>query len=146
MNGIFYFFGLRPSISENNRLWRDCWIPGLGRLEDQFLSSIPSAELNFSVSFYASINDWNWEVIENVLPDEVCVAITNVKPPAPSLPDFPSWSASSDGQFSLKSTYFLVFLVAIGSYSPIPESLGMEWPSTYEIYNSEGCSWQVADQ
>lgn len=89
----------------NTRFWRDVWIPRFGKLEDLYPSAIPQAELAFPVSFYALHNNWNIGELERMLPDDVCAAIENVMPPSPGQSDFPSWKASSDGQFTLKLIY-----------------------------------------
>lgn len=81
--------------------WRDHWIPGWGLLEDQFRASIPSHELNFPVSFYASEDGWRWDSLCNLLPADVCAKIASIKPLSQGLGDFPSWGCSSDGFFSI---------------------------------------------
>lgn len=87
----------------NTRFWRDNWTLEIGKLEDQFPSSIPQAELNFPVSFYAANNEWRWDMLNNILPDNVCTAIANVRVPSPGQEDFASWNSASDGQFSIKT-------------------------------------------
>lgn len=71
---------------KNTRFWRDKWISNVGTLEDLFPSTCPAAELNFPVSFYASALGWNWNHLENLVPQDICDKIANVKAPSPKHP------------------------------------------------------------
>lgn len=52
------------------RFWKDKWIPSVGILEDRYAASIPPAELDFPVSFYAFMDGWHWERLQQMLPAE----------------------------------------------------------------------------
>lgn len=55
----------------NIGFWRDSWVPGFGKLEEQFQDSIPAEELNYPVDFYASDEGWNWHLFDHIVSDEM---------------------------------------------------------------------------
>lgn len=50
----------------------------------------------------------NWQLVDHLVPEEVCEAIAGINPPVPGQTDFVVWNAASDGQFSLKTVYSVV--------------------------------------
>lgn len=65
----------------NTLFWKNHWIPNIDSLKDMFLSACPAAEENYPVSFYANEGEWKWDVIERILPQEICERIQNVQAP-----------------------------------------------------------------
>jgi len=65
--------------------------------------------MNFPICFYANDNGWNWERLNQLFPEDVCIKISAIKPPSmDSHSNFPNWSASTDGKFSLNLAYTLL--------------------------------------
>jgi ribonuclease HI len=64
--------------------------------------------MEFPVSHYVMDGKWNWEVLNQLLPREICEKILAIKPPSNGKSDFPCWNLTSDGNFSLKSAYFIM--------------------------------------
>lgn len=87
------------------RFWRDSWIPGVGVLADFLASSIPVGEIEFPVSHYSRNGHWDWEKIQCVVPSEICDRLAALRPPSAGQSDFPCWSLTSTGDFSLKTAY-----------------------------------------
>jgi hypothetical protein len=90
------------------RFWRDPWIPNCGALEDHYEASIPSTEIEYSVSNYVINENWNWDLITNRLPDSICSLIAKLKVPTNGKNDMPNWDLSNDGNFSLKTAYNII--------------------------------------
>lgn len=87
------------------RFWRDSWIPGVGILADFLTSSIPAGEIEFPVSHYSRNGHWDWEKIQCVVPSEICDRLAALRPPSAGQSNFPCWSLTSTGDFSLKTAY-----------------------------------------
>lgn len=68
-----------------------------------------ASEEEFHVSHYAHNGLWRWEVLYDCLPADVCAKISIIKPPSAGYSDFPSWKLSNDGNFTLKTTYEILF-------------------------------------
>lgn len=89
------------------RFWRDKWVSGWDCLGDSFPGQIPDGELGFSVAYYARAGEWDWNRLRRLLPDEVCGKIAMLRPPIEGPADFPCWGLTGDGQFTLKSAYWV---------------------------------------
>lgn len=89
----------------DTRFWRDHWIPGIDNLVTMLDAQVPNGEQEISVRHYVTNDQWDWGRLRPWLSDAICQKIAVIKPPAGGLPDFPCWSLSNDGQFSLKFAY-----------------------------------------
>lgn len=79
------------------RFQKDCWIPGYKPLIDQLGISVPDAEKDFPVFHYTANGTWNWNMMKQLIPPEVCEKIAVVKPPKPGNNDFPCCRLTSNG-------------------------------------------------
>lgn len=85
------------------RFWKDRWIHDVTPLATNFANNIPVGQINFPIFFM------QMERLNQLLPEDVCIKISTIKPLSMELHyDFPNWSASTDGKFSLKSAYTLL--------------------------------------
>lgn len=91
------------------RFWQDKWLPGIDSLASMVLHPIPQHERFFMVSHYGEEAGWRWDRFQQYLPDHICLLIAAVKPPSGASHDFPGWGPSSNGQFTLKSAYHLLY-------------------------------------
>lgn len=48
---------------------------------------------------------WDWSVLNEFLPPDICRKIAGLKPPSSIQDDFPIWNHSCDGFFTIKSAY-----------------------------------------
>lgn len=90
------------------RFWRDAWIPGLPSRELNSSVAPPDGQDNFSVMSYARNGEWKWDVLNQILPHNICAKIASIRPPTPGEDDMVYWSPSSDGIFSLKTAYSMI--------------------------------------
>jgi hypothetical protein len=90
------------------RFWKDAWIRDCGPLLNLASNGIPIGQMEYVVSHYARDGQWNWEVLNQILPREICEKLTVIKPPSNGKSDFPCWNLTTDGNFSLKSAYSLM--------------------------------------
>lgn len=74
----------------------------MGVLADFLTSSIPAGEIEFPVSHYSRNGRWDWEKIQCVVPSEICDRLAALRPPSAGQSNFPCWSLTSTGDFSLK--------------------------------------------
>lgn len=44
---------------QQNRFWRDSWVPGCNSIESYILDEIPSSHIDLPVSYYSSAEGWN---------------------------------------------------------------------------------------
>lgn len=118
----------------DTRFRKDNWIPGVGALADILDSSIPQTESEFHVCHYASNGNWNWQLVENIIPASICDKIAYLKPPSSSSSDFPYWNLSSDGDFPLKTAYkyILKHKPPVENQNPIFRKV-WKWPGPSRI-------------
>lgn len=90
------------------RFWKDLWVPGVDCLENLVQERIEQGEENFTVASYADSNGWAWSKLRRLLPSVICSKINLVKLPSPGMEDFLCWNLTSDGKFSLNSSYELL--------------------------------------
>lgn len=79
----------------------------MGCLGESYLSQVPTGEMEFTVSHYAVAGSWNWGRLHSLLPMDICAKISMLRPPLSGSADFPCWGLTGDGQFTLKSTYWV---------------------------------------
>lgn len=72
--------------------------------------------------------------------EDVCHAISNINPHAPGSSDFPSWKASSDGQFSLKSVYMLLDPNPVSPSIPLFKKV-WDWSGPFRMKST---LWKIA--
>lgn len=104
---------------QDTKFWKDRWIPGVQSLclEQEVL--VPVSELDSPVSHYIGNDGWDWDRLKACLLDSFCNKIVVIKPPAPGAhSDFPCWDLTSDGQFSLKYTYGILYEVSLEEDPP----------------------------
>lgn len=97
------------------RFWQDRWVHGLGHLSD-LAAEIPSDEWDFLVSDYVAEAEWNWTKLKQLLPAD---KIASIKPPCQGAEDFPVWSHSKDGFFTIKTAYQFLYADNINREPPI---------------------------
>lgn len=97
--------------------WKDRWILETPALINLNLTNLPHSQINFSVSFDLSSAGWRWSVLNHHVRESICDKIATISPAQSAQPDFPSWVASSDGSFFLKSAFSLIFSNASVSLS-----------------------------
>ncbi|KAJ1376792.1 ribonuclease H, partial [Sesbania bispinosa] len=86
--------------------WKDPFIPNLGLPINHSSNPVPDWQLNLPAASFVVSNSWNWELVSDLLPQRCLDYLAGVKPPAPEdSADCPSWKFSSNGEFSIKSTY-----------------------------------------
>jgi hypothetical protein len=90
------------------RFWKDAWIRDCGPLLNLLHNRVPPGHMEFPVSHYVMDGKWNWEVLNQLLPQEICEKILAIKPPSNGKSDFPCWNLTSDENFSLKSAYLIL--------------------------------------
>lgn len=90
------------------RFWKDSWIPGYKPLIKLFDITVHDAEKDFPVLHYSVNGSWNWNKIQHLIPTEIRDRIAAIHPPNPGRNDFVCWNPTSDGFFSLKTTYELL--------------------------------------
>lgn len=91
------------------KFWQDSWVPDVAPLADHALHPIQSHEWHLTVHNYASNGAWNWDVLHQILPYDICCKIAGIKAPCAGIEDFPIWRHSSDGFFSVKSAYLHLY-------------------------------------
>lgn len=87
------------------KFWKDTWILGCGALVNTLGAHCPIEEIDFLAFHYVLNGSWNWNNINQHVLTDICVRIAAVMPPAPGALGFPCWKLTSDGLFSLKTTY-----------------------------------------
>lgn len=92
----------------NVRFWQECQVPGIGPLHEHF-TEISEVDWNLPIAAYTSANGWRWEILENILPRHICNKIVSVNYPKPGHDDFPIWSHTSYGFFSIKYAYQFLY-------------------------------------
>lgn len=71
------------------RFWQDCWVPGLGKLEEYACAMIPPYEISYTVASFVTARTWNWSQFSHLLPADVIARIAALKPPSNPLEDAP---------------------------------------------------------
>lgn len=92
------------------RSWQDALVPGFGKLKDHSLSSVPQEDNDSLMANFAANNGWNWAVLSQMVLAGICACIASIKPPRTGRIDFPIWSSSLDGIFSIKTAYHMFYL------------------------------------
>lgn len=74
---------------------------------DKVRKEIPECLCNTKIRELVDNNgNWRWEIFSELLPFSILVKIVIVYPPQKAAPlDFVIWDSSSNGKFSMKSTY-----------------------------------------
>ncbi|KAJ1390573.1 Reverse transcriptase zinc-binding domain [Sesbania bispinosa] len=91
---------------QDTRFWLDSFIPGLQPLISYAMVDIPSQQRNLPIACFASTGNWIHQNFNELLPKDIKLRINAVSAPRDNLfPDAPTWAASFDGEFSMKSAY-----------------------------------------
>lgn len=91
------------------RLWQDSWVSEMGALSDLALVNLSDHEYFQTMNDYVTLSEWNWPLLAQVLPSSVCSKIVSIGHPNDGSEDFPIWQHFTDGIFSIKSAYDMLF-------------------------------------
>lgn len=87
-------------------LFKDTWIPKLGKLQEHVL---PGADIPFNLKVVDYVDNsgcWNWRILRSIFPYDILEHIRCLHPPRA---DFGSdscfWGWASSGHFTLRSAY-----------------------------------------
>lgn len=68
---------------EDVHFWKDNWLPNCDLLEACRSTSISNDDANLPIIHFMSYNgEWNWGLIENLLPMEIIQKISSYPPPS----------------------------------------------------------------
>lgn len=91
------------------RFWEDKWIGNFGTIVDYAVDDVPMEEKNKMVADYALSNgNWNWAMMENLIPIQVVSKLHSILPPFEYLEqDRLIWANDKSGSYTVKSAYFV---------------------------------------
>lgn len=106
---------------EDIRFWLDNWIPGMNSLVHYSMATIEESELQLSLIQYTKVSgDWDIQLFQHILSEEVCSKIMDQAPPiASSSRDVLAWKGNPDGWFTIKSVYEYISDVPNGLRNPL---------------------------
>lgn len=73
------------------------------------LSDLSDYEFRSSIFAYVVNDGWNWQLQRHVLSPHICAKIAGTRAPSASSDDFSVWHFSTDGVFSIKLAYEMLF-------------------------------------
>ncbi|KAI9086715.1 hypothetical protein K1719_031309 [Acacia pycnantha] len=119
---LWRFICKQKQIIEEQTGWRvrnglsveffnDIWLFQGKRIKDMCGHQLSVEENNSKVSDWCSGGVWNFSRLESLVPREVIQRLLAVLPPMPEAGnDVMLWNGATNGQFSVKSAYFNIFL------------------------------------
>lgn len=94
---------------EDIRFWQDIWIPNCDKLSSYSLTTISEEDANLALSHFTTYSgEWNWDIFEDLLPNDIVQKLQNFPPPsALNHDDDYKWGATPDVSFTTKSAYLI---------------------------------------
>ncbi|KAK7282263.1 hypothetical protein RIF29_10909 [Crotalaria pallida] len=91
------------------KFWKDPWLPGIKAIADIPGVDVPDWCVNYPAVHYSLNGNWDWDILNSLLPTYVCNLIASITPPNPEAGnDSVAWMADVSGCFTLKSAYNLL--------------------------------------